>query len=99
MTHSRHRTRRSRVRCRLHLRQGPPRPRQPDANVLNESFRSWEVLNDPFKTSAQGAAPVACAGAAKLGDFAGTLPREGGGCVGEGEQHGWIASAAPARTS
>src|SRR3954468_6267743 len=32
-----------------------------------------EVLNDSFKTSAHGAAPVACTGATKPGDFAGTL--------------------------
>jgi hypothetical protein len=31
---------------------GPPRLPPPDSNVLNESFRSSEVLNDSFKTFA-----------------------------------------------
>src|SRR3954471_11752172 len=36
------------------LRMTRPGSPKPDSNVLNESFRSWEVLNDPFKTFAQG---------------------------------------------
>jgi hypothetical protein len=61
---------------RLRSGRGSPRPPRPASNVLNESFRSWEVLNDSFKAFVRAAAFAGAVGGRPWCP-AGARPRRG----------------------